>query len=39
MPGIVGALLGPAAFLSISIGLFLQSILSTAVSPPSGPTP
>jgi cobalt/nickel transport system permease protein len=27
MPGIVGALLGPAAFLSITIGLFLQSIL------------
>lgn len=27
LPGIVGALLGPAAFLSIAIGLFLQSIL------------
>ena len=27
LPGIVGALLGPAAFLSITIGLFLQSIL------------
>jgi cobalt/nickel transport system permease protein len=27
MPGIVGALLGPAAFISIAIGLFLQSIL------------
>ena len=27
MPGIVGALLGPAAFLSITVGLFLQSIL------------
>jgi len=27
LPGIVGALLGPAAFLSISIGLLLQSIL------------
>ena len=26
-PGIVGALLGPAAFLSITIGLFLQSLL------------
>ncbi|MFH1215138.1 MAG: cobalt transporter CbiM [Pseudomonadota bacterium] len=27
LPGIVGALLGPAAFLSITLGLFLQSIL------------
>ena len=27
LPGIVGALLGPAALLSITIGLFLQSIL------------
>jgi cobalt/nickel transport system permease protein len=27
LPGIVGALLGPAAFLSIFIGLFLQSLL------------
>ncbi|MFH0783019.1 MAG: cobalt transporter CbiM [Pseudomonadota bacterium] len=27
LPGIVGALLGPAAFLSIALGLFLQSIL------------
>ncbi len=27
LPGIVGALLGPAAFLSIILGLFLQSIL------------
>ncbi|MCK9262496.1 MAG: cobalt transporter CbiM [Deltaproteobacteria bacterium] len=27
MPGIVGALLGSAAFLSIAVGLFLQSIL------------
>jgi cobalt/nickel transport system permease protein len=27
LPGIVGALLGPAAFLSIVVGLFLQSIL------------
>jgi len=27
LPGIVGALLGPAAFLSIFLGLFLQSIL------------
>jgi cobalt/nickel transport system permease protein len=27
LPGIVGALLGPAAFLSVTIGLFLQSIL------------
>jgi cobalt/nickel transport system permease protein len=27
LPGIVGALLGPAAFLSITIGLFLQSLL------------
>ena len=27
LPGIVGALLGPAAFLSIVLGLFLQSIL------------
>ncbi|HHO47758.1 MAG TPA: cobalt transporter CbiM [Desulfobacteraceae bacterium] len=27
MPGIVGALLGSAAFLSITVGLFLQSIL------------
>lgn len=27
LPGIVGALLGPAAFLSITVGLFLQSIL------------
>jgi len=27
LPGIVGVMLGPAAFLSITIGLFLQSIL------------
>lgn len=27
LPGIVGALIGPAAFLSITVGLFLQSIL------------
>ncbi|PIE69069.1 MAG: cobalamin biosynthesis protein CbiM [Deltaproteobacteria bacterium] len=27
LPGVVGALLGPAAFISICIGLFLQSIL------------
>ncbi len=27
LPGIVGALLGPASFLSIALGLFLQSIL------------
>ncbi len=27
LPGIVGALLGPAAFLSIIVGLFLQSLL------------
>ena len=27
LPGIVGALLGPAAFLSITVGLFLQSLL------------
>ncbi len=27
LPGLAGALLGPAAFLSISLGLFLQSIL------------
>ena len=27
LPGIVGVLLGPAAFLSITIGLFLQSLL------------
>jgi cobalt/nickel transport system permease protein len=27
LPGIVGALLGPAAFLSIALGLFLQSLL------------
>lgn len=27
LPGVVGALLGPAAFLSIVLGLFLQSIL------------
>lgn len=27
LPGLVGALLGPAAFLSILIGLFLQSLL------------
>jgi cobalt/nickel transport system permease protein len=27
LPGIVGALLGPASFLSITLGLFLQSIL------------
>ncbi len=27
LPGIVGALLGPAAFLSIALGLFLQSII------------
>jgi cobalt/nickel transport system permease protein len=27
LPGIVGALLGPVSFLSISLGLFLQSIL------------
>lgn len=27
LPGIVGALLGPAAFLSITIGLFLQALL------------
>ncbi len=27
LPGIVGALLGPAAFLSLSLGLFLQSLL------------
>lgn len=27
LPGIVGALLGPAAFLSITLGLFLQSLL------------
>lgn len=27
LPGIVGALLGPTAFLSIALGLFLQSIL------------
>ena len=27
LPGIVGALLGPAAFLSLTLGLFLQSLL------------
>ncbi len=27
LPGIVGALLGPASFISIALGLFLQSIL------------
>jgi cobalt/nickel transport system permease protein len=27
LPGVVGALLGPSAFLSITLGLFLQSIL------------
>jgi cobalt/nickel transport system permease protein len=27
LPGVVGALLGPAAFLSIALGLFLQSLL------------
>jgi len=27
LPGLVGALLGPAAFLSVTIGLFLQSVL------------
>ena len=27
LPGIVGALLGPASFLSITLGLFLQSVL------------
>lgn len=27
LPGIVGALLGPAAFLSITVGLFLQCLL------------
>lgn len=27
LPGIVGALLGPASFLSITVGLFLQSLL------------
>jgi cobalt/nickel transport system permease protein len=27
LPGVVGVLLGPAAFLSITIGLFLQSLL------------
>lgn len=27
LPGIVGVLLGPAAFLSITVGLFLQSLL------------
>ena len=27
LPGIVGALLGPAAFLSVTVGLFLQCLL------------
>ena len=27
LPGVVGALLGPASFLSIALGLFLQSLL------------